>query len=66
VSAPLTKEQVEAYLNASHLCPYCKSNRIEAGDKDYSGNGISQEIECLSCERRWTDIYELVSVEGVE
>jgi predicted Zn-ribbon and HTH transcriptional regulator len=67
MSEPLTEEQTERYLAASHRCPYCQSENIE-GDAsfDFSGDDIRKNIECLDCGKQWIDTYSLSGVEAAE
>jgi hypothetical protein len=58
----LTDEQVESYLNESHLCPNCKSPEIVGHDGEFEQRA-TQKVSCLSCGFWWTDVYELASIE---
>ena len=58
----LTKAQKQAYLKASHKCPYCGSDNIEGGEHDYSGDMVFQDVVCRDCEKSWTDEYTLTGI----
>lgn len=59
----LTKEQLEAYKESPHTCPFCGSEEIEAVTSGFvDSGGFSQPIKCLDCEQRWEDLYCLVGV----
>ena len=58
----LTDEQVQAYLQASHKCPCCKSQDIEGGAFDFEGDHVYQDIKCNRCGRTWTDEYTLTGI----
>ncbi len=62
----LTDEQVQAYLKASHKCPYCKSQEIEGGAFDVEADHVYQDIKCIGCGRTWTDEYTLSGITEVE
>ena len=56
----MTAEQKKFYLqHRCNKCPYCESDNIQGtadgweSDDDWASNGV----ECLDCERTWTDIY---------
>ena len=57
----LTEEQIEEYLAAPTLCPFCKSPEIE-GHSWEAGETASQEMLCLECGFEWQDIYVLSSI----
>ena len=60
----LTKAQKQAYLKASHKCPYCGSRMIEGtGERTFDGDDISQKVECQDCRKTWWDIYRLHDIE---
>lgn len=60
-----TNKQKTAYLNAlGSICPYCKSENINALGKlecDDSGTA-EQEVECYDCGKLWKDIYTLTGI----
>jgi len=62
----LTPEQIKEYLENPNTCPCCKSNDIEGDHIEPSDKSASQIIRCLSCGKKWLDVYILTSVEEVE
>ena len=62
----LTEEQKKEYLENSVLCPFCKSDDIETGQRDFGNNQIWQNVWCHDCGKRWQDIYTLTNVEEDE
>jgi hypothetical protein len=44
-------------------CPACASENISAGETNYSGSIIWQEVGCLDCGAKWNDQYELKNYE---
>lgn len=60
----LTKEQKKDYLKVSgNHCPYCRSHDICGDHVEVNDGGAWQEVVCMECERRWTDIYKLIDIE---
>ena len=54
---PLTdKEYVE---RGGCFCPFCRSSDISGDSVEVDDAGARQEVICNSCERSWTDYYEL-------
>ena len=52
------------YLKYSSRCPHCGSANIEAGSLDIcNGEEIYQPVGCLTCKKRWQDVYTLTDVE---
>ena len=62
------KLSLEQYLAAEgFVCPYCGSGEIAAERNiENSGTGAVQEIECLHCNHRWRDRYQLVAIEEIQ
>jgi hypothetical protein len=58
--AVLTKEAEQKYLaDRGGHCPWCGSDQY-TGDSVEIGDGeASQVITCLTCHRRWVDVYKL-------
>ena len=54
--------QTVAYLQASHLCPYCHSNDISGGPLERNDDHVYQDITCHACGRSWTDEYTLTGL----
>lgn len=59
------KERKEDYLKRQGLlCPYCGDNDLEpTSGHHYSEMTIEEEMECLACNKKWTDQYTLTDVE---
>lgn len=45
-------------------CPSCYSSEVTGGSFSGDGEQLWQDMECQSCDFRWTDIYELVDIVG--
>jgi hypothetical protein len=41
------------------LCPYCRSNQLEASDENFDGTTCEVVVRCHSCTETWFDHYEL-------
>lgn len=55
-------EKVKLSRAEKDLCPYCESGETEGHSVD-TGQGVAhQGMECLDCEKTWTDFYTLVRV----
>ena len=53
-------------IESGACCPYCACGCIEADSSpDFEGNTCSYEVYCLSCERKWLEIYTMTNVLGV-
>ena len=45
-------------------CPFCGHDKIESIDSWYPADGnYAVEMQCLECENKWTDEYDLVGVQ---
>jgi len=61
-----TKEQFKEYLDKdASVCPYCGSDVIENGDRDYAGTIFYQDVGCWNCNAGWREVYQLVGIEEV-
>ena len=47
-------------------CPFCGSENVEGESFDHYGEGVSQDIECLDCGKKWTDDYALAGYTEIE
>ncbi len=55
--------QIDRYIeNGGDACPYCGSNDIEAGVREYAGKYMYQEITCNACGKFWDATFKLVSI----
>ena len=43
-------------------CPFCKSDQIEGGNQDLSGENFTLDMSCLDCGREWQAVYKLFIV----
>ena len=62
----LTKAQEKYYLkHKGTRCPFCKTDRLHAGELQADGDTIFQDVTCLKskCRHTWTDIYKLQGVD---
>jgi hypothetical protein len=46
-------------------CPYCESEKIEAGDYADEGSDIAVEVSCPDCGEMWYEIYDQSHREGI-
>jgi len=53
------KAQKEYLAGRGQLCPFCGSEKIEAGDSGFDGMTAEVEVDCRACGERWDDIYTL-------
>jgi len=61
----LTQDAVERYVRTAAHCPFCKSERIQAGaaEREDSCTEMTQDVECLDCGREWREVYRVVDLE---
>ena len=60
----LTRTQERKYLKEGGVrCPFCDSNNISGGTLDMGAGATYQDVTCDSCQRAWTDVYELTGIE---
>ena len=56
----ISAEQANTYVQEGGVhCPVCGSEEIEGEFVTTGGGEASQEMRCLTCDARWTDIYTL-------
>jgi DNA-directed RNA polymerase subunit RPC12/RpoP len=59
----LSEEAKKKYLEDHGVrCPYCGSDNIDAQDADFLDDMMYQKVECLNCQKEWTDHYKLVDI----
>jgi transcription elongation factor Elf1 len=51
------RQQEEYVLQDQCHCPYCGSDDIASGDKDYIGNELDVTITCHACNKSWIETY---------
>jgi len=49
----------EEYLKRFDRCPFCDSDKINAGEVTFDLGFVEQKIDCLDCGAYWRDIYKL-------
>jgi hypothetical protein len=61
----LTQDAVERYVRTAAHCPFCNSERIQAGGTEREGSctDLTQDVECLACGREWREVYRVVDLE---
>jgi hypothetical protein len=61
----LTQDAVERYVRTAGHCPFCDSERIQAGaaERDDSCTLLTQDVECLDCGREWREVCRVVDLE---
>ena len=59
----LTLEQQRAYVQqGSASCPYCGEASTDGGAIEVEGTHAVQAMSCLTCHRRWQDVYVLSAI----
>jgi len=53
------------YLRDPERCPYCDSSNLTMNLMDIGIHKCSRPIQCLDCNKKWKDIYELNQVEEI-
>lgn len=57
----------EEYVNNGGVCcPFCNARNIKIGDKDFIISFIYWEMKCGTCEKEWTERYELAGYDAQE
>lgn len=54
-----------AYLAASHCCPRCGGDQLDAGRIDIEDGQAVQSVSCNACETGWHDVYVLTGAAGL-
>ena len=53
----------KAYIRSKGLvCPFCKTESVQGGFIQVEAGKAFQEMNCLECENRWQDVYQLIDV----
>ncbi len=62
--ARLTRTQRKRYVEVEGIiCPWCQSKALKLGEITMDEfTFIRQTVVCLSCNKRWKDIYELTDI----
>lgn len=57
---PSTVMSQDDYIkNKGVACPFCSSQKVEAGPCNADGNVVTSEVTCHACGAEWTDQYYL-------
>lgn len=60
----MEEERVKKYLMSSGLlCPYCGSKNLDAGPPNCGDYLIYRFVNCLDCNKEWTENYTLTGIE---
>lgn len=71
---PMTKAARKRHLqtSGSDVCPYCKASiadmcdAIDYGPPEPVEDGhLEQKAHCLTCGRKWIDIFRLVDIQEI-
>lgn len=67
----MTKEQIADYIKNPDHCPYCGSDTVDTLDYGFEGEKVAEpfvwnEVSCLSCGKKWKEVYTLKTIEEVE
>jgi len=63
----MTEEQKKEYLQGGgNHCPYCKSDNLSTGEKNFDDRYATVNVVCDDCAKEWTDIYTMTDVEGLQ
>ena len=53
----------KAYIRSKGLvCPFCEAESVQGGFIQVEAGKAIQEMNCLECENRWQDVYQLIDV----
>lgn len=59
----LTEQDKHNYVERRGVsCPYCRSHDLLAGEWDTQDDAAFRTVTCLTCNRTWTDEYELTGI----
>ena len=60
----ITPKMKKVYMDAGgNKCPFCLSEDVSGGSRNYDTASHWQAITCDACDRHWTDVYALVDIE---
>ena len=64
---PDKAEIMKWYLDHKGVrCPFCHSDDIQCSTIGADGNTAKAFVSCDSCNKHWTDVYELVDIEFID
>jgi hypothetical protein len=53
----------KAYIKGKGLiCPFCKAESVQGGFIHVEAGKTLQEMNCLECDSKWQDVYQLIDV----
>ena len=59
----LAHPYVNVYIESKGLiCPFCKTAAVQGRFVQIEAGKAVQDMNCLECEGRWQDVYELIDV----
>lgn len=57
--------KVKEYFEDGSTCPYCGGCVLIMNEPVNEGQGITQDVECDSCDEKWTEVYQLVRTKKI-
>lgn len=51
--------QDEYVQNKGVKCPFCGDYDVQGGPVEVDAGSATQEMDCLTCEKTWKDVYKL-------
>lgn len=62
---PIEPAEVCDYIKSGGTnCPNCGSADIEGSSVTIDGGSATQRIDCMACDHRWFDVYQLVGIDS--
>ena len=53
----------KAYIKGKGIrCPYCEAESVQGGFIHVDAGKAFQDMNCLECEGRWQEVYQLFDV----
>lgn len=65
-SIPLTKKQIEGYLEEPDKCPVCQSGNLTGDEGEWTSDFVWRFIKCNNCNHRWTEEFKLLKIMDLE
>ena len=59
------EKQIDEYFENGGNCPFCKSPGIEGLEVEFEGAQCIRNVHCNTCQKSWTDVYKLVSMQNL-
>jgi hypothetical protein len=57
-----TLERHRKYLEHGNGCCNCEDYSIEGGPFEQDGMFVTQEVWCIACGAKWTNVFKLVAI----